>query len=119
MIVLTDIGGDPDDQQSMVRLLLYANEFQLEGLIATALKDHTFHPEMIRERIEAYRQVHPNLTKHADGLPAADDLLRLVKTGCLSRKISLAFCSSTHGTWSPPGRFHAYSFREAMSATSR
>jgi len=36
LIVLTDIGGDPDGQQSMVRLLLYANEFDIEGLIARA-----------------------------------------------------------------------------------
>jgi hypothetical protein len=26
LAVLTDIGGDPDDQQSLVRLLVYANE---------------------------------------------------------------------------------------------
>jgi len=25
LIVLTDIGGDPDDQQSMIRLMHYAN----------------------------------------------------------------------------------------------
>jgi uncharacterized membrane protein len=36
LIVLTDIGGDPDDQQSMVRLMVYANEFDIEGLIASA-----------------------------------------------------------------------------------
>src|SRR6185295_4640279 len=36
LIVLTDMGGDPDDQQSMIRLMLYANEFDIEGLIATA-----------------------------------------------------------------------------------
>lgn len=35
VIVLTDIGGDPDDQQSMVRFLVYSNEFEVEGLIAT------------------------------------------------------------------------------------
>ncbi len=28
LAVLTDIGGDPDDRQSMVRLMAYANEFQ-------------------------------------------------------------------------------------------
>ena len=27
LAVLTDIGGDPDDQQSMVRLMMYSNEF--------------------------------------------------------------------------------------------
>jgi hypothetical protein len=36
LAVLTDIGGDPDDQQSMVRLMVYANEFQIEALIASA-----------------------------------------------------------------------------------
>ncbi len=30
LIVLTDIGGDPDDQQSMIRLMLYSNEFEIE-----------------------------------------------------------------------------------------
>ena len=36
LAVLTDIGGDPDDQQSMIRLMVYANEFEIELLIATA-----------------------------------------------------------------------------------
>ena len=31
-IVLTDIGGDPDDEESMIRFLLYSNEFDIEGL---------------------------------------------------------------------------------------
>ena len=34
LLVLTDIGGDPDDQQSMIRLMVYANEFVIEGLAA-------------------------------------------------------------------------------------
>ena len=36
LIVLTDIGpwtGEPDDAQSLVRLLLYANEYDIEGII--------------------------------------------------------------------------------------
>ena len=36
LMVLTDIGGDPDDQQSLVRLMVYSNEFQIEGILATA-----------------------------------------------------------------------------------
>jgi len=31
LAVLTDIGGDPDDRQSLVRLMVYANEFEIEG----------------------------------------------------------------------------------------
>ncbi len=55
LIVLTDIGGDPDDQQSMVRLLVHANEFDIEGLIATAsgipgeLKERVTKPQLIKE----------------------------------------------------------------------
>ena len=35
MLVLTDIENEPDDAMSMVRLLTYANHFEVEGLIAT------------------------------------------------------------------------------------
>src|SRR5688572_32330992 len=34
VMVETDAGGDPDDEQSLVRLLLYANEWDIEGIIA-------------------------------------------------------------------------------------
>ncbi|MFH0756761.1 MAG: nucleoside hydrolase-like domain-containing protein [Bacteroidota bacterium] len=36
LLVTTDIGGDPDDQQSLTRLLVYSNEFDIRGLIASA-----------------------------------------------------------------------------------
>jgi hypothetical protein len=35
LIVLTDIGAEVDDQESLIRLLLYANEIDIEGLVAT------------------------------------------------------------------------------------
>lgn len=87
LAVLTDIGGDPDDQQSMTRLLVYANEFEIELLLASAsgtpgeLKESITKPELIREKIELYRQVLPNLKKHANGWPEADTLLAKVKSG--------------------------------------
>ena len=34
VIVISDIGNEPDDQMSLVRLLLYSNELDIEGLIA-------------------------------------------------------------------------------------
>ncbi len=34
LLIETDAGGDPDDEQSMVRFLLYANEWDIEGIIA-------------------------------------------------------------------------------------
>ena len=63
LLVLTDIGGDPDDQQSLVRLLHYANEFEIEGLIASAagtrgeLKEATTRPDLLREIVLAYGKV--------------------------------------------------------------
>ena len=35
IITTTDLGADPDDEQSMVRLLVSANEFDIEGLIVS------------------------------------------------------------------------------------
>ncbi len=35
VIILTDIEADPDDTQSLVRLLLYSNVIDIKGLIAT------------------------------------------------------------------------------------
>lgn len=87
LLVLTDMGSDPDDQQSMVRLMVYANEFELEGLIATAAgkreedTNTAVHPELIQEIVTAYGKVRPNLVKHANRWPTAEDLLKRVKSG--------------------------------------
>lgn len=87
LIVLTDIGGDPDDQQAMVRLMTFASEFEIEGLIASAsgtpgeLKKDLVQPQLIRQIVEAYGQVRPNLALHREGYPAAADLLSRIKSG--------------------------------------
>ncbi|HWG44353.1 MAG TPA: CocE/NonD family hydrolase [Gemmataceae bacterium] len=87
LIVLTDIGGDPDDQQSMIRLMLYSNEFDIDGLIASAagvpgeLKKDVVRPELIREIVRAYGKVRENLLRHAPGYPPEGHLLDGVKSG--------------------------------------
>lgn len=87
LIVLTDIGGDPDDTQSLVRLMVYANEFEIEGLIASAsgtpgeLKEKVTKPELIREVVKAYGEVQNNLARHASGYPPAEQLLARIKSG--------------------------------------
>ncbi len=92
LLVTTDIGGDPDDAQSMIRLLCYSNEFELEGLIATCLEskfiNRGYQPvnvDLILERVEAYGQVFDNLKKHAEGFPSAEYLLGIIKSGTPSR----------------------------------
>jgi hypothetical protein len=83
LIVLTDIEADPDDTQSMVRLLLYSNVLDIEGLIATTScwQKSRVAPESIRRLIHAYGKVQPNLQKHESGFPKADALLANVKQG--------------------------------------
>ncbi len=83
VIVLTDISNEPDDEESLVRFLVYSNEYDVEGLIATTsvwLKD-TVRPERIQERVTAYGQVRDNLLKHASGYPTREHLLSVIKTG--------------------------------------
>jgi hypothetical protein len=83
IIVLTDIGSDPDDEESLVRLLLYSNELDIEGIIATTstwLRD-SVHPELIEERVHAYAAVLPNLRKHASGYPDGKSLLARIRSG--------------------------------------
>jgi hypothetical protein len=93
LIILTDIGGDPDDQQSMVRLMTYANEFEIEGLIASAsgtpgeLKEKVTRPQLIREIVEAYGRVRDNLARHADGYPTAPYLRERIKSGNPNRSL--------------------------------
>lgn len=83
VIILTDIEADPDDTQSLIRLLLYSNEIDIKGLIATTSCWYKtrVNPESIKKIIQAYGQVQPNLTKHAPDFPEAEALLKLVKQG--------------------------------------
>jgi hypothetical protein len=82
VIVLTDISNEPDDEESLVRLLMYSNEFDLEGLVATTsvwLRNQV-RPDLIRRDVEAYGQIRDNLLLHAPGFPPAAGLLSLVKS---------------------------------------
>jgi hypothetical protein len=83
VIILTDIEADPDDTQSMVRLLLYSNEIDIKGLIATTSvwKKTSVAPESIIKIIQAYGKVQPNLKIHEAGFPDAETLLMKVKQG--------------------------------------
>jgi cellulose-binding protein len=83
VLALTDIEADPDDTQSLIRFLLYSNEWDVEGLIATtSIHQQTrVAPESILKVLDAYRKVQPNLLKHEKGYPSFDQLKPLVKKG--------------------------------------
>lgn len=83
VIVLTDIEADPDDTQSLVRLLLYSNEIDIEGLVATTSthKRSSVAPASIRAVIDAYAKVHSNLLLHDARYPAPSRLRARVTEG--------------------------------------
>jgi hypothetical protein len=83
LIVLSDIGADPDDTQSVVRLLLYSDVIDIQGLIATTStwKRTSVSPELVQAVISAYAGVRSNLVKHDPNYPAAEAIKALVKRG--------------------------------------
>ena len=86
LLVLTDIGGDPDDQQSLVRLLVHANEFDIEGLIPEHWSPgHKQTPKeqmaLVLRCLEAYGEVRANLSQHAPGYPTQAHLHSVLKRG--------------------------------------
>jgi hypothetical protein len=89
LLVLTDISSltsgvaEPDDAQSLIRLMLYANEFEIEGLIATSNLGHgqKTRPDLIRQVVDAYEKVRPNLLRHVPRYPAAEVLRSGIKAG--------------------------------------
>ncbi|MEN8229879.1 MAG: nucleoside hydrolase-like domain-containing protein [Bacteroidota bacterium] len=71
VINTTDLGADPDDEQSMVRQLVCANEFDIEGLIVATgcWKKSQSSTAMLDKIVDAYGEVFTNLNVHADGYP--------------------------------------------------
>jgi hypothetical protein len=83
VLVLTDIENEPDDAMSMVRFLTYANQWDVEGLVATTSvhQKDKIAAWRIREIVEAYGKVRDNLEKHEPGYPTAAYLLSLIREG--------------------------------------
>ena len=106
-IITTD--GEIDDVDSFIRMMLYANEFDIRGLVISSSMWHykgdgegtlfTSEMEMTKKMygaipslrwpgtkwmnplIDAYEEVYPKLSQHAEGFPMADHLRNLVKVG--------------------------------------
>ena len=91
-IILADMGNELDEEQQMIHMLMYSNEFQLEGLIAVSGKflnsgrtddeyKSKLHPELFNELITEYGKVRPNLMLHAAGWPTEKYLKSIVRPG--------------------------------------
>jgi hypothetical protein len=89
VIIETDAGADPDDEQSLVRWLLYTNEWDVEGIICNRPKcrdRENLNPErtghgVVRRLIDAYGKCHPMLVKHDARYPIPEQLQKLCVKG--------------------------------------
>lgn len=82
VIISTDIGGsDPDDFQSMVHLLVYADRLDIKGLISSP--PHDGRATHILEAIEAYEEDYPNLVAQNEHFPSPDHLREVTKQGAI------------------------------------
>jgi hypothetical protein len=89
VIVETDAGGDPDDEQSLVRFLLYCNEWDVEGIICNreqARDGENLNSErtglgIVRRLANAYGECYPNLAKQDARYAEPEMLLRRIVSG--------------------------------------
>lgn len=89
IMIETDAGGDPDDEQSLVRFLLCANEWDVEGIIANrprAREGENKNLErtglgIVRQQLTAYGQCWTNLVRHDARFPSLDHLWQRTVAG--------------------------------------
>lgn len=97
ILIETDAGGDPDDEQSLVRFLLYANEFDVEGIIANRRQARDGENQntertgfgIVARLIDAYGACHDRLAKHDPRYPTAEALRRITVRGDSDRDDAL------------------------------
>lgn len=97
VLISTDIGGtDPDDNQSLAHLMMYSDEFELEGLVSSPSFGSGSAKEIYR-MIDVYEQDYPTLKSHVDVM-APDALRKLVKQGRTNELPPCGYAESTEGS---------------------
>jgi hypothetical protein len=97
VLVSTDIGGtDPDDFQSMVHFLVYADRFDVEGVISSPYGPGR--REHILQVIDRYATDYANLKTYSDRYPSPDELRRITKEGALDPATGSGVRRSTEGS---------------------
>lgn len=97
ILISTDIGGtDPDDNQSMIHLLMYADRFQIEGLVASPYGYGR--KKNILEMIDLYEKDFQKLKKNSPEFPEPDSLRNVCKQGAIPNASFNGFDTSTEGS---------------------
>ncbi|HTH01836.1 MAG TPA: DUF1593 domain-containing protein [Vicinamibacterales bacterium] len=98
VIVSTDIGGtDPDDFQSMVHFLVYADMFEVEGLISSPYGPGR--RQHIEQVIEKYAVDYPNLRTYSQDYPTPEALRRLTRQGAIDSGAPAAGRATEGSNW--------------------
>lgn len=98
IIVSTDIGGtDPDDNQSLIHLMMYSDKFDIEGLISTPSYGKGSVGE-IRRMIGIYEKDYPKLLKHSPAMMSPDAMRAVCKQGARSLAPYPGFSTPTEGS---------------------
>ena len=84
--VIATTDGEIDDRCSMVRFLMYANEWDIEGIVISSSNfhwkgHHWADEEWIDEDIDLYAKSYENLKRHDPDFPSPDALKKLVYIG--------------------------------------
>lgn len=97
ILISTDIGGtDPDDFQSMIHLLMYADLFQIEGLISSPFGKGR--KKDILDMINLYEKDFDKLKVHSASFPEAEKLRNLSKQGAIHSAPYKGYASATEGS---------------------
>lgn len=97
VIVSTDIGGsDPDDFQSLVHYLVYADLFDTEGLISSP--PHAGRKQHILEVLDAYAADYSKLRAQSARFPSPDALRAIAKQGAVDSAPPAGFSTPTEGS---------------------
>lgn len=98
VLVSTDLGGDPDDIQSLIHLLHYSDILKLEGILSTAGPGSTPWAENIRQWVRRVdldclrQQGYSELMSEAEVLP-------LVKQGAVAAQVPDAAGATEGSRW--------------------
>ena len=97
ILISTDIGGtDPDDFQSMIHLLMYADLFHIEGLVSSPYGDGR--KKDLLDMIGLYEKDYNQLREHSPQMPSPNSLKEICKQGRIEAAPFKGYASPTEGS---------------------
>lgn len=98
ILISTDIGGtDPDDNQSMIHLLMYSDKFDIDGLVSSPSFGKGNKAEIIK-MIDLYEKDLPKLKKHSKNFPKPSYLRSVTKQGQVGNASYIGYSQPTEGS---------------------